>query len=68
MKKKINIIKRNEQGFSLLEYVAGATVIAVIVFSALTVFGDSITFLFEELGNWVTDRADEIGSTGGIGE
>jgi len=66
MKKKIINIRKDQRGFSLLEYVAGATVIAAIVFVALNAFGDNLATLFDALGNWVTDRADEISTTPGI--
>jgi len=68
MKKKIVNIRKDQRGFSLLEYVAGATVIAAIVFVALNAFGGNLAELFAALGEWVTSRASEIQSTPGIGE
>lgn len=57
----IGIRKKNaEQGYTLLEYCAGAAVIAGIVFGALNTLGTNLEGLLGALGNWATARANEI--------
>lgn len=57
---RLNRRGRSERGFTLLEYCAGAAVIAGVVFASLNAFGNNLGGLFTELGNWATRRADEI--------
>ena len=47
---------RAERGFTLLEYCAGAAVIATVVFAGLQLFGTSLSEFFDGLGAWVTAR------------
>jgi Flp pilus assembly pilin Flp len=49
-----------ERGFSLLEYCAGAAVILVTIWGALSLMGDNIETLLNSIGNWATTRAGEI--------
>lgn len=51
---------RGERGFSLLEYCAGAAVILVTIWGALSLMGDNIETLLNSIGNWATTRAGEI--------
>ncbi len=51
---------RGERGFSLLEYCAGAAVILVTIWGALTLMGENIEVLLNSIGNWATTRAGEI--------
>lgn len=51
---------RDERGFSLLEYCAGAAVILVTIWGALSLMGDNIETLLNSIGNWATTRAGEI--------
>ena len=60
----IDIKKRDgEEGYTLLEYCAGAAVIAGIVFGALNALGGNLQGLLENLGQWADDRAADIVST-----
>lgn len=56
-------IRRREKGFTLLEYCAGAAVIAGVVWIAIGGFGDSLQLMFSNLEGWVTDRASDIDYT-----
>jgi len=48
--------KQGERGLSLLEYAAGAAVIASIVFFGMQAFGTSVSGFFTALGGWATAR------------
>lgn len=64
MNKWLNIRKKDEEaGYTLLEYCAGAAVIAGIVFGALNTLGLNFRGLLENLGDWADDRAADIVST-----
>jgi Flp pilus assembly pilin Flp len=64
IKNWINIRKKDEEaGYTLLEYCAGAAVIAGIVFGALNALGGNLEGLLQNLGTWVDDRAADIVST-----
>jgi hypothetical protein len=65
MKKHIKQSRR-ERGFSLLEYCAGAAVILVTIWGALTVMGNNIEGLLGSIGDWATRRQGEI--SGGTGQ
>jgi hypothetical protein len=54
--------RRSESGFSLLEYVAGATVLVVVVWGAMTVLGGNLKTLVESLGEWAVARSADIES------
>jgi len=58
---------RREGGFSLLEYCAGAAVILVTIWGALTLMGNNIEGLLGAIGTWATQRQGEIAGTGGQG-
>jgi len=65
MKKKEKLIcirKKggDEAGYTLLEYCAGAAIIAGVLWGALTVMGENLTTLLESIGTWATNRAGEI--------
>lgn len=60
-KRWIRIVKKNEEaGYTLLEYCAGAAVIAGIVFGALTALGGNLENLLQALGTWADNRATDI--------
>ena len=61
-KKLLRIIKRDESGYTLLEYCAGAAVIAGVLWIALSGLGDQITNLLERIGQWASNRADQVES------
>lgn len=50
----------SEAGFTLLEYCAGAAVILVIIWAALSALGGNMTGLLESIGSWADRRAGEI--------
>lgn len=51
--KYFGIRKKNQKGFTLLEYCAGAAVLLGIVVAGMSAFGDGIADYMEGLGNWV---------------
>ncbi len=57
---RVRRLKETEQGYTLLEYCAGATVIAVVVYAALNALGVQLNNFLTELGNWAGRRAQEI--------
>lgn len=52
----IRIIKKEERGYTLLEYCAGAAVIAGIVWTGLSALGGSLNTFLGNLGTWVETR------------
>ena len=57
--------ERREDGFSLLEYAAGAAVLAGIVYAAMFVFGQGLESFFTSLGDWATQRAGDLNNSSG---
>lgn len=51
---------QTERGFALLEYCAGAAIIAGIIWGALTTFGGSLSGLLGNLSLWANARSGEI--------
>lgn len=64
MAKKLKLIGlvRKERGYTLLEYCAGAAVLAGIVYGGLQFFGTSLAGFFTGLGNWVTSQSVDSSS------
>jgi Flp pilus assembly pilin Flp len=56
------LTRKDERGFTLLEYCAGAAVIAGIIFAALQAMGTNLSNYLGAIGNWATRRAAEISS------
>ncbi len=54
------LIRKEERGYTLLEYCAGAAVIAGIIFVALQAMGTNLSGYLGAIGNWATRRASEI--------
>ena len=50
----------NEKGFTLLEYCAGAAVIAGVIWVAMSTLGNNLGDLLTALGEWATQRVTEI--------
>jgi Flp pilus assembly pilin Flp len=50
----------SESGFTLLEYCAGATIIAVTVYGALTVLGQNFQSYLDNLGGWLVERGSSL--------
>ena len=51
---------RGQSGYTLLEYCAGAAIIASILWGALSSLGGSLDGLLREVGNWATKRTESI--------
>lgn len=51
---------KSERGYTLLEYCAGAAVIAGIIFAALETMGGNLSAYLGAIGDWATRRASEI--------
>lgn len=61
MKEMGHLVRRRaEQGFTLLEYCAGAAIIAGIVWGAMTVLGQNLGQLITTLAEWVGRRSAGI--------
>ncbi len=54
--------KNNERGYTLLEYCAGAALIAGIIWVALNTMGQNVSALLNAIGQWAASR------TGGISQ
>lgn len=52
--------RKNQKGYTLLEYCAGAAIIAGIIFVALEAMGGNMRGLLESIGSWADRRATEI--------
>ena len=56
-------IKKNlQRGYTLLEYCAGAALIAGIIWVALNAMGQNISTLLNAIGQWASTRAGGIAS------
>lgn len=63
MKKASNKARKNERGYTLLEYAAGAALIAIIVGLTVTSIGGGFQNLGNSISNWATrEGADLIAS------
>ena len=49
-----------EKGYTLLEYCAGAAVIAGILWTALNALGGNLTGLLNAVGTWAERRTESI--------
>lgn len=63
MEKLFRIRRKNEKGFTLLEYCAGAAIICGIVYAALTSMGSGISNSAEAIGTWADQRAADINNS-----
>lgn len=52
--------RKNQKGYTLLEYCAGAAIISAIIFVALQALGGNMRGLLESIGSWADRRAAEI--------
>ncbi|MBX7144290.1 MAG: hypothetical protein K1X79_07545 [Oligoflexia bacterium] len=53
---------RSEKGYTLLEYCAGAAVIASIIWGAMNYMGTNVGGFLRGVGDWATARTGEISS------
>ena len=51
---------KKEQGYALLEYCAGAAIIAAIILVALDGLGGHLETLMNAIGQWAGARAGEL--------
>ncbi|MGI6523794.1 MAG: hypothetical protein ACOX2O_00650 [Bdellovibrionota bacterium] len=58
--KERKIRSKKEAAYTLLEYCAGAAVIAGIVWVAVSALGSNLGDLLGAIGEWATTRATEI--------
>ena len=60
MNKLFSIKRKNQKGYALLEYCAGAAIVAGILWAALSTFGNSVGGLFGALSDWTDARTSEV--------
>lgn len=51
---------QRERGYTLLEYCAGAAVIAAVLWTALSALGGDISALLGSVGGWANKRQAEV--------
>jgi Flp pilus assembly pilin Flp len=51
---------KRQRGYTLLEYCAGAAIIAGILWTALSALGGNLSGLLEAVGRWAVARTTEI--------
>jgi Flp pilus assembly pilin Flp len=51
-----------ERGYALLEYCAGAAVVAIVLWAAMQTLGASVSTLLGNISDWALARAAEVGS------
>ena len=54
---------KSEKGYTLLEYCAGAAIIASVLWAALSALGGNVSQLLGAVGGWATARASEVSSS-----
>ena len=60
MERSKNNRRKNNAGFTLLEYALGAALIAGIIWVSMSALGQSMSGFFGDLGQWVEDRGEGI--------
>lgn len=58
--KSLSQRRKSQKGFTLLEYCAGAAVLAAVIFGALNTMGGQIGDLMTSIGDWSFQRAEDI--------
>ena len=51
---------KRERGYTLLEYCAGAAIIAGVLWTALNALGGNLSSLLNAVGQWATSRRGNI--------
>jgi Flp pilus assembly pilin Flp len=51
---------KRERGYTLLEYCAGAAIIAGVLWTALNALGGNLSSLLNAVGNWATSRTGSV--------
>lgn len=57
---KVKRNKKNESGFTLLEYCAGAAVITGAVYLGFNALGVELGAFFDAISSWASDRTGQI--------
>jgi len=52
--------KRKQRGYTLLEYCAGAAIIAGILWTSLNTLGGNMSQLLNAVGKWAQTRTDNV--------
>ena len=52
--------RKGEKGYTLLEYCAGAAIIAGILWTALNGLGSNLSTLLGSVGSWATTRSNAV--------
>ncbi len=60
MRKNERKKSRREQGYTLLEYCAGAAIIIGVVWGALNTLGGNMAALIGNIATWASDRGQDI--------
>lgn len=58
--KSLSQRRKSQKGYTLLEYCAGAAVLAAVIFGALNTMGGQIGGLMTSIGDWATERAESF--------
>lgn len=58
MRRRTN--EKKQRGYTLLEYCAGAAIIAGILWTALNALGGNLGALLDAVGAWATRRTGQI--------
>ena len=59
--------KQNQKGLTLLEYCAGAAVVAVMTFAVIKAMGNKMTSAGESIGTWAQQQAEAMPDLPNIG-
>jgi Flp pilus assembly pilin Flp len=52
--------KKNQRGYALLEYCAGAAILAAVMYAGLQSMGSQVSGLLTKVGTWAAARSAEI--------
>ena len=52
--------KRSERGYTLLEYCAGAAIIAGVLWTAMSALGGNLSDLLNAVGHWAQNRTNNV--------
>ena len=67
MKKYGSGNRKDDRGYALLEYCAGAAIIIGVLWGALVSLGTNMSSLINNIGGWAAARAQEVSSGSGNG-
>ena len=60
--------KQNQKGLTLLEYCAGAAVVAVMTFAVIKAMGNKMTNAGQSIGTWAETQANAMPALPNIGD